>query len=406
VKVEYFANTELSGSSVHQASCQETSLAWFGETARHWDPKGFSLRMQGVFRPPTSQEYTLNLSLIGRGRLLIDQKVILDLWEGEPGHLQADGSMHLDSSRTYPFTIEYACDLDLRWRMVRLGASPSQTPDLFQEAIELAGTADLALVIAGLTPEWESEGFDREDLCLPGRQDELIREISRSNPNTVVVLNTGSPVLMPWLESVPTVLQTWYLGQESGNAIADVIFGQADPGGRLPTTFPAALKDTPAFNNYPGKAGQVHYQEGVFVGYRHYDQGGIKPLFPFGHGLSYTEFEYQELQLDGMEYHSGSKIEAQVTITNIGHRSGWEVVQLYLHDQEAALDRPPKELKGFQKIYLEPGESRKVTFTLSERDLAYFDDSQGKWIVEPGEFEVMVGRSSSNILLTSKFHWV
>ncbi len=405
-KVQYFANADLAGRSVHQASCVETSLAWFGETARHWDPKGFSLRLEGTFRPPTNQEYTLTLSLIGRGRLLIGQDVILDLWEGESGNRQAEVSLDLDNSRTYPFTIEYACDLDLRWRMVRLGASPSQTPDLFQEAVELAGETDLALIIAGLTPEWESEGFDRENLSLPGLQDELIQEISKVNPNTVVVLNSGSPVLMPWLESVPAVLQAWYLGQESGNAIADVIFGQADPGGRLPTTFPVDLKDAASFNNYPGDGDQVAYQEDLFIGYRHHDQEDIKPLFPFGHGLSYTSFDYQGLLLNNTEYHSGAEITAEVKITNSGQRSGWEVVQLYLHDLESTLPRPPKELKGFQKIHLEPGEFANVKFTLREKDLAYYDDSQAEWIVEPGEFEVMVGRSSTNILLTSKFLWV
>lgn len=404
--VDYFDNSDLAGEPVHQAVSQQTSLSWFGETAQHWNPKQFSLRMQGTFRPPESRKYTFTLSLIGRGRLLIDEEIMLDLWENLAGEKQKTISLDLDRNKDYAFTIEYACGLDLRWRMVQLGAFPAEVPDLFQEAVDLAATADLCVVVAGLTPEWESEGFDREDLSLPDLQDKLIQEISGVNPNTIVVLNTGSPVLMPWLGSVPAVLQSWYLGQESGNAIADVLFGKTDPGGRLPTSFPADIKDAPAMENFPGTEGQVRYREGIFIGYRHYENKGIKPLFPFGHGLSYTEFKYQNLQLNGEQFSSGSLIKVTIEVTNTGRRAGTEVVQLYLEDLESALPRPPKELKGFKKIQLQPGETAKIGFILSESDLVYYDDTQGDWVVEPGDFKVKIGRSSADIILERKFKWV
>jgi beta-glucosidase len=405
LSVTYFRNTGLAGEPFQQTSCLTSSLSWFGETMEHWDPKEFSVRMEGEFQPAETQEYTLVFSPMGRGRLWIDQELILDLWDDSSADHKAEIDLILEAQRTYALTIEYACDLDLRWRAVHLGILPTAKPDLFQEAIDLASKSDLALVVAGLNPEWETEGNDRESLALPGEQDRLIEEVAAVNPNTIVVLQTGSPVLMPWLDQVQAVIQAWYLGQESGNALAEVLIGAQDPGGRLPTTFPADIKDNPAFGNFPGRDGKVHYQEGIFVGYRHYDATGIKPLFPFGHGLSYTTFVYQNLELNLESYSGDDLIEISVEVTNIGTRPGWEVVQLYLHDKQSSLPRPPKELKGFQKILLQQGETRKISFELESADLAFYNDRLGYWVVEPGEFEILVGRSAGDILLTKNIHW-
>ena len=236
---------------------------------------------------------------------------------------------------------------------------------------------------------------------LPGEQNELIARVAAANPNTVVVLNAGSPLHMPWVNDVKSVLQMWYLGQESGNAIADILFGEADPGGRLPTSFPKRIEDNPAHINFPGENGMVRYGEGLFVGYRYYDKKNIAPLFPFGHGLSYTSFSFDVLELD----QAGGEINAQVTLTNTGSRKGQEVVQLYVRDLQSSLIRPPKELKSFKKVQLDPGETRTVTLTLQEADLAFYDDLKKAWIVEPGEFEVLVGRSAGDIRLSGKFVW-
>jgi beta-glucosidase len=405
LSVTYYGNTELVGDPVHQTSCLTSSLSWFGETAEHFDPKKFSARIEGVFQPSETKEYRLAFSPMGKGRLLIDQELILDLWEESSGENQAEIDLVLEADRSYTLTIEYACDLDLRWRAVHLGIFPSAKPDLFQEAIDLAGACDLAIVIAGLTAEWEMEGMDRDNLNLPGEQDRLIQEVALVNPNTIVVLHTGSPVLMPWLDQVKALLQAWYLGQESGNALADVLTGAQDPGGRLPTTFPADIKDTPAYDHFPGEGGKVHYQEGIFVGYRHYDARGVKPLFPFGHGLSYTRFDYQNLVLNRESFSGEDVIEVSVDLTNTGTCPGWEVVQLYIRDLESSLPRPPKELKGFQKVHLSPGETRTITFQLTSPDLAFYDDTIEEWVVEPGQFEILIGRSAADIRLTTVFHW-
>jgi beta-glucosidase len=403
--ISYFGNTNLAGDPVHQASSLSTSLGWFGETAEHWDPKQFSLRLEGPIVPSETREYTLTLAVIGRGRLLIDQEEVIDLWDVPSAEQSLEIDLVMTAGKQYTITIEYACDLDVRWRSVRLGASHKERPDLLREAVDLAARTELALVVVGLSPEWESEGFDRDSLALPGMQNALISEVAKVNPNTVVILHTGSPVSMPWLDNVPAILQAWYLGQESGNALADILVGKHDPGGRLPITFPADIKDTPAYPNFPGQDGKVHYQEGIFVGYRHYDANGIAPLFPFGHGLSFTSFDYQNLQLNGERFTTRTTIEISAEITNTGSRSGQEVVQLYLHKQDSSVSRPAKELKRFLKLDLMAGETATVSFTLNESDLAYYKVDQGRWAVEPGSYEILLGRSSNNILLRKTFHW-
>jgi len=231
----------------------------------------------------------------------------------------------------------------------------------------------------------------------------LVKAVAAANPNTVVVLNTGAPVTMDWLDQVAAVSQAWYPGQECGNAIADVLFGDINPSGRLPQTFPKRLEDNPAFINYPGENGKVHYGEGIFVGYRYYDKKEIEPLFPFGYGLSYTTFAYGDLRLDGAAYDVPDQIRASVDVTNTGKWAGKEVVQLYVHDIRSQVIRPEKELKAFQKVHLEPGETKTVTFELSHAALAYYDTDRKGWLAEAGEFEILVGSSSQDIRVRGSF---
>jgi beta-glucosidase len=269
-----------------------------------------------------------------------------------------------------------------------------------ERAVRAAAGADVALVFIGTSGEWESEGFDRPDMELPGRQVELVEKVAAANPNTIVVLNTGSPISMLWLDKVAAVVEAWFPGQECGNAIADVLFGDVNPSGRLSQTWPVRLEDNPAYINYPGENGRVVYGEGLFVGYRYYEKKKIEPLFPFGHGLSYTTFEYGNLRLDKAEYALGEPITASVDVTNSGSRAGKEVIQLYVRDVESRLVRPQKELKAFAKVALKPGETETVTLTLDERALSFYDDAQAQWVAEAGEFEVLVGASSRDIRCT------
>ena len=243
--------------------------------------------------------------------------------------------------------------------VLRVGWLPPEPEDLLERAQRAAARADVAVVCVGLDADWETEGRDRVDMRLPGRQDELVARVAAANPRTVVVLNTGSPVEMDWLSQVSAALQLWYPGQECGNALTDLLFGEAEPSGRLPSSFPRRASDAPSAPDYPGTEGKVHYREGVFVGYRGYREQGVEPLFPFGHGLSYTRFEYGPLRLERNSVAPGEPLALSLEIHNVGDRPGVETVQLYLHDVEASLPRPEQELRTFAKVALRPGERRR-----------------------------------------------
>ncbi len=412
VTVRQYANTERAGEPSKVFLAGGTQLAWFGERISEFDLHSFSLTMSGTWTPPVSGTYVFSMATVGRGHFEFDGKTLLDWWEYTPevqpqnfdGTVsvpwrQEEVAVDLEAGRAYPFRVDFAVVPGGRWRTIRLGVLPPQPADPIGEAVALAREADAALVFVGLTPEWESEGHDRESMDLPCNQNELVERVADANPNTIVVVNTGSPVHMPWLDKVKAVLQVWYLGQEMGNAITDVLFGEADPGGRLPTTFPKRLHDAPAYINYPGENGRVYYGERFYVGYRYYDAKEVEPLFPFGHGLSYTTFSYDAMKLAANQIAVGEGVDVDVTITNTGPRPGQEVVQVYVRDVEASLARPPKELKGFAKVALEAGETRTVTIHLRSDAFAFYDDKKEAWVVEPGTFEILVGRSAGDIRL-------
>ena len=407
--VRYYDNILLEGKPVHQVTTGKSQLSWFGEKAEHFDPNCFSMRIDGAIRVPESGVYTFELGCVGLARLFIDDDCLVDLWEPEDTEPsqehQKTSEIEFKKGKPYRLRLEYASKPEYRWRGVRLGCLPPLPEDPIAEAVTLAEGADAVIVVAGLTPEWETEGHDRVSMDLPGNQDQLIERVAAANSNTIVVLNVGSPVHMPWLDQVKAVMQMWYLGQESGNALADVLFGDADPSGRLPTTFPKRIQDNPAYINFPGENDIVQYGEGIFVGYRYYDKKGIEPLFPFGHGLSYTTFEYDNLRLNADHVSPGEVIQVQVDVTNTGERNGHEVIQLYLQDVQSSLVRPSKELKAFTKIKLKPGETKTIELSLQEDDLAFYDDAKMAWVVEPGHFEVLIGRSAGDIRLSDRFDW-
>jgi beta-glucosidase len=245
------------------------------------------------------------------------------------------------------------------------------------------------ICVVGTDNDWETEGHDRESMALPPPQDELVRAVAAVNPRTIVVINAASPVEMPWADDVAAIMQAWFPGQEWGNALADVVSGDLSPSGKLPTTIPVRLEDTPAFTNYPGERGQVRYGEGVFVGYRWYDTRAIEPRFCFGHGLSYTTFRLGAPTWDGAAVH--------VHVTNTGSARGAETVQCYVRDVEATVARPCQELKAFAKVWLDPGESADVTLPLDDRSFSFWDVGSHGWTEEPGDFELRVGASSRAI---------
>ena len=399
--MQYFANREFAGEPVHTEVTRKMELVWFGDTLPHVEPNNFSVRLNGTFTAPGSGIYVLSLACMGKGRLFMDGQQVINLWDASHamGENAQTAEIELTVGQSHELKIEFAVVPGPRWRNLRLGCMPKTPADSIQAAASLAAQADVAIVFAGLTHEWESESFDRPDMELPGEQVKLIEQVAAANPNTIVVINAGSPLSMNWLDKVAAVVWAWYPGQEGGNAIADVLFGDVNPSGRLPTTFPRRLQDNPAYINTPGENGKVYYGEGLFVGYRYYDKKDIAPLFPFGYGLSYTTFEYRHLVLDG----TGDAIRASVDVQNTGGRAGKETVQVYVRDVKSRLVRPEKELKAFAQVALEPGETKTVTLTLDEESLSYYDPALKGWVAEAGDFDVLVGSSSRDIRLTARF---
>ena len=269
---------------------------------------------------------------------------------------------------------------------------------LMSEATALAADADIVLLFLGLPPSYESEGWDREDMDLPAEQLELLRAVIDANPRVVVVLSNGAAVTVEgWAERVPAILEGWLLGQGGGGALADVLFGIANPSGRLTETIPLRLSDNPSFGNFPGEFGVVRYGEGVLVGYRSYDARDVAVAYPFGHGLSYTSFEYGPMTATVSGSGAGVHISVSLTVTNTGQRRGQEVVQLYVGDPESSVQRPVRELRGFAKVDIDAGATVPVSFTLGVRDLAFWHPVLRRWVVEGGEFEIAVGASSRDI---------
>lgn len=268
---------------------------------------------------------------------------------------------------------------------------------LLAEAVETAKTADVAVIFAGLPDRYETEGYDRKHLRLPDNHIRLIEEVARVQRNLVVVLSNGSPVEMPWIGHTQAVLEAYLGGQASGGALADLLFGDANPCGKLAETFPAALEHNPSHLFFPGENDRTEYREGIFVGYRYYDAKALEPLFPFGHGLSYTRFEYSDLILGDSRIREDETLTVSVRVKNTGGVTGKEIVQLYVGDRESSVARPPRELKAFEKIELEPGEEKTVVFELNRRAFAYYDTELGDWHVESGVFDILIGRSSRDI---------
>jgi len=283
----------------------------------------------------------------------------------------------------------------------------AQAKVLADRAVKAAKEADLVIFVGGLCHQayGDDEGLDRVDLQLPSDQDVLIARIVAANPRTVVALIAGSPVAMPWLDQVPAVLQAWYGGSEAGTALASVLFGDISPSGKLPCSFPKVISDSPAHRGgpraFPGEKGSVHYDEGLLVGYRWFDTKQIEPLFPFGHGLSYTTFSYRALSVATDAGNSAATVTCE--ITNAGSREGAEVVQVYVQPNKPSVVRPIKELKGFVKVLLKPGETRKVTIPLTGRSFAYYAPEQKGWVAEAGDYRILVGSSSRDIRLSGSY---
>ena len=313
---------------------------------------------------------------------------------------QGGGSSHINSHKITSAVDMAEGNPDITYAQGFIDEEDKIDEKLMAEAVEAAKNAEAAVIFAGLPDAFESEGFDRKHMRMPECQNELIKKIAQVQPNVVVVLHNGSPVEMPWIDSVKGVLEAYLGGQAVGGAEYDILFGRVNPSAKLPETFPVKLEDNPSYLNFPGEGNTVEYKEGIFVGYRYYDKKKMEVLFPFGHGLSYTDFKYSNLKVSAEKIKDTDCVDVSVDITNIGKMAGKEVAQLYVGDRESSVIRPVKELKDFAKVSLEPGETKTVTFNLSKRAFAYYNAQIKDWHVESGEFDIMIGRSSRDIVMT------
>jgi len=412
---EYFANNAFTGKPVAVRTDTKFKYRWMSDYPPVAGIKDeFSIRWTGLFRAPAAGQYKFGIATEGWCRIYIGGKLVCSNW-GEktifdfmPSE-EKTGEIALKAGQRYPVKIEFCRNPAIKatMRSISIGCDLPRPANLLKRAVKAARNADVAIVFTGLTDEYESEGFDRKSMDLPAGQAELIRAVAGANPDTVVVLNNGAPVAMDsWIDSVPAVVEAYFPGQACGSAIASVLSGDVNPSGKLPDTFPVRYEDNPAFINYPGEADRVLYGEGIYVGYRYYDAKKVEPLFPFGHGLAYTDFKYGNLKISPVKVKTGGKVTVTLDIKNTGKREGKEVVQLYVGDPIAKVSRPPKELKAFKKINLAPGETKTVTFMLDKVALSFYDTETKTWLAEPGEFKIMLGSSSRDIRVSGKFELI
>ena len=363
------------------------------------DTTAVDARITGGFVPDAAGAWEFGVRAIGPVTLVVDGDVVIDVPAGRTGGAfyglggpEERATVELEAGRRCEVVVHYPATGDPA-RRVLVGARPVSTGGHIEHAAAAAADADVVVVVVGTDDNWETEGEDRAGMSLPGDQDELVAAVAAANPSTVVVVNSGSPVTMPWLGEVSAVLQLWFPGQELGDALADVLTGAEEPGGRLPVTFPVRIEDTPAYAHYPGTGGRAVYAEGAFIGHRWYDREGIAPLFPFGHGLGYTTFSIRPTGLSGT---TADGADVTVEVTNTGHRRGSEVVQVYVGPPAGDPARPLRHLAGFGRVDLEPGQTEQVAIELGRRAFAVW--GQGQWTVPAGVYELWIGRSSRDLV--------
>ncbi|MDT7687541.1 MAG: beta-glucosidase [Acidobacteriota bacterium] len=408
LNAEYFKSEDLQGTP---AVKRIEHYVNYGPGSRATLPEATaSSRWTAFYTPQTEGDFDLFVQSTGEDggfyRLYLDDKLLFDNWKTSRA-LTSNAALHLDAHPHKVVLEQHGrsgwLGAKLRLGLVRHGAAVAE------EAKRIASKADVVVVAVGFDAETESEGADRT-FALPPGQDELIREMTAANKNTVVVVTSGGGVDMSaWAERVPALIEAWYPGQEGGAALAEILLGDVNPSGRLPVTFERRWEDNPTHDNYYTTAGtnRIIYKEGVFVGYRGYEKSGTRPLFPFGHGLSYTTFKYSNLTVRPLVGAASNAPDAPLyeisfDVRNTGKREGADVAQVYVGDSHSHVARPAKELKGFSKVSLRAGESRRVTITLDRRALSYYDADSKQWHAEPGDFDILVGRSSEQIELRGK----
>ncbi len=397
LKGEYFDNKELKGTPAFTRIDKQINFDWGGDGPKDgFQSENFSARWTGKLKADESGEFILDVTSDDGVRLYIDGSLVIDFW-----------SDHAAESRSYKMKMTAGKEHDIKLEYYENGGSasckfgwtpPGEDPKF--AAIDAAKNSDVVLFFAGTSNQYESEGFDRPDINLPKDQDKLIKELADVNKNIIVVINSGSPVVLEnWIDDVKGIVQVWFGGSEMSKAMVDVLSGDYNPSGKLPVTYPISLKDCSAYKLYKAQDSITVYSDGIYVGYRHFEKNNIEPRYPFGYGLSYTSFKYSNLKLE-----KGNSPSVKVTfdLTNTGKVEGAEAAQVYVGEVNPKIDRPAKELKGFKKLNLKPGETKKVEITLNKDSFSYWNPATKNWTMDSGDFEILVGSSSSDIKLKEK----
>jgi beta-glucosidase len=398
---EYFSNTNLEGEPALTRMDERIDFDWANGPAPGFSPTKYSVRWTGTIHADQQGLYGFVVRGDDGFRLYVDNHLVINQWRDQAATTETVQRFFL-ANTNHEIKLEYyqnegGATISFGWGKIERS--------LEKRAVDLAAKADAAVVCVGFNARTESEGADRKFELTP-EEEQLINEVAAVNPRTIVVLTAGGNVSMVnWIDHVGGLLHSWYPGQEGGTAIAEILFGDVNPSGKLPVSFEKKWEDNACFNSYYDRDGDKHvrYSEGVFLGYRHFDSSGVEPMFPFGFGLSYTTFEYKNLTLSSNEIRQGEKLKVSFDVTNSGQLEGAESAQLYIRDIESSEPRPPKELKGISKVVLKPGETKRLEFEIGENTLSFFSTKKNGWIAEPGEFEVLVGSSSRDIRLRKVF---
>lgn len=434
--LDLYDSLDLSG-PVHTTSVEnDLRMLWFGSPEPGLAEEGFSFRATSQLAVHDTGTHVFTLVQAGRARLVVDGVTVLDGFTNPPppgteffglGSQEVEVPVSLVAGTTVEVVVEYSAEHSQYLHGVKIGHKPPKVQDPIGAAVEAARSAEVAVVVVGTTEEWESEGHDRATMDLPGDQDELVRRVCEVNPNTVVIVCAGAPVSMPWASAASAVLLPWLGGQELAHALDDVLFGRAEPSGRLPVSFPQRIEHAPAYGSWAGENDVAVYREGLLVGYRWYDSRFLPVVFPFGHGGSYTTFAWGSGQLSSATFAPGTSVTVTVPVTNTGTRVGSEVVQVYVRPLSSRLQRPRTELRGFAKVSVQPGETVDVEVVLQDRAFAYWDPAseehqdlrerlgdgsvvpadqgpvprtQKGWYVDAGPVEIVLARSVEDVVET------
>ena len=404
----YYGNSDFEGKPVKEEITTELSRVWVGELdipeagVDIDDKTRFSIEMKSTLTAPATRNYTFEVrNEAGFAQLFIDGKLLAENKQGSRVYWHDMGNIDLEKGKEYELVVKFAktggkADLSIGWDY--------ENVRYLEEAKKLAAESDAVILTVGLSGKMgETEAGDRQRMALFPAQENLINEILKVNKNAAVVIVAGSAVTMDnWLDNAPSVLFAWYPGEQGGNGLADIVYGKVNPAGRLPITFAKSVDQYP--DDWYSLTDEIDYKEGVFVGYRWFDKYDEEVLFPFGHGLSYTNFKYSDMDVSVSKTDGKNVVRVKAVVENTGNVDGDEVVQLYVHDVKSSLERPEKELKAFDRIFLKKGEKRTIEFELGDEAFAFWSEAENGWTIEPGEFEIRLGSSSTDTRLSAKIN--